>query len=140
MLYLFYIFGTIVFIYSCIYVFVDGLIYYNIIQIYRIIYIIWIRFAYSWTMKLWVYRLEMENNDTVIKNDECHLYTVDILYGPTKVCEVLKHRTTRVEHIKGTCWVPLFVVKYLKELILKKNSCRNHLVSNFFSYVFNFIH
>ncbi|CAH1716203.1 unnamed protein product [Aphis gossypii] len=42
----------------------------------------------------------MENNDTVLKNGECHSYTVDILYGPTKVCEVLKHRTTRVEHIK----------------------------------------
>ncbi|CAI6369491.1 unnamed protein product [Macrosiphum euphorbiae] len=29
-----------------------------------------------------------------------HRYKVDILYGPTKVCGVLKHRTTRVEHIK----------------------------------------
>ncbi|XP_025190330.1 uncharacterized protein LOC112590928 [Melanaphis sacchari] len=41
----------------------------------------------------------METND-ILKNDGCHRYTVDILYGPTKVCEVLKHRTTRVEHIK----------------------------------------
>ncbi|XP_015373262.1 PREDICTED: UPF0728 protein v1g117062-like [Diuraphis noxia] len=28
------------------------------------------------------------------------VYTIDVLYGPTKVCGVLKHRTTRVEHIK----------------------------------------
>ncbi|XP_022169720.1 UPF0728 protein v1g117062-like [Myzus persicae] len=44
--------------------------------------------------------LEMKIADSLLVNDDGHRYTVDILYGPTKVCGVLKHRTTRVEHIK----------------------------------------
>ncbi|XP_008179418.1 UPF0728 protein v1g117062-like [Acyrthosiphon pisum] len=44
---------------------------------------------------------EMENSNRMSDvNDNGRRYKVDILYGPTIVCGVLKHRTTRVEHIK----------------------------------------
>lgn len=32
-----------------------------------------------------------------------HVYTVDVLVGPTNVAGVLKHRTGRVESIKSVC-------------------------------------
>ncbi|XP_060880144.1 UPF0728 protein v1g117062-like [Metopolophium dirhodum] len=44
---------------------------------------------------------EMEISNRMLSvNDKGRKYKVDVLYGPTKVCGVLKHRTTRVEHIK----------------------------------------
>ncbi|KAL4149925.1 hypothetical protein QTP88_003776 [Uroleucon formosanum] len=44
---------------------------------------------------------EMDTSDRILfVSDDGRRYKVDILYGPTKVCGVLKHRTTRVEYIK----------------------------------------
>lgn len=30
-----------------------------------------------------------------------HIFKIDILYGPISVCGVIKHRSERIEHIKG---------------------------------------
>lgn len=41
---------------------------------------------------------------TMITEDEIeddYVYTIDILYGPTNVCGAVKHRTGRIDHVKG---------------------------------------
>lgn len=50
--------------------------------------------------------MEVDNNDVTIvdiddNDDYGYVFTVDILYGPTKVCGVVKHRTGRIEDVKG---------------------------------------
>lgn len=45
----------------------------------------------------------MENiaSSTVKDDHDKYVYSVDILFGPTKVCGILDYRTGRVEHTKG---------------------------------------
>lgn len=48
-----------------------------------------------------IFKNIMKDSEIFAEYDDGYVYSVDILYGPTKVCGVIKHRTGRVEHIKG---------------------------------------
>lgn len=37
------------------------------------------------------------------KVEDDYVYTVYILYGPTNVCGLVKHRTGRIENVMGRC-------------------------------------
>lgn len=49
----------------------------------------------------WPSKYDDDDNDDDDNDSAGGVYTVDILYGPTKVCGTIKHRTGRIEHVKG---------------------------------------
>lgn len=54
------------------------------------------------------------NDDDVVaivdNDDDSYVFTVDILYGPTKVCGVVKHRTGRIEDVMGTIYYNIIII------------------------------
>lgn len=42
-----------------------------------------------------------DTSSTISEGDPDYKYILDILYGPTVVCGIVKYRTGRIYHIKG---------------------------------------